>query len=426
MYIESLQAENFRRFPDVQIDLQRGFNLLIGDNQSGKTAVLDALCIGLSCFFQGFRTGVSLGIERTDVRLAMHQLGDVVQMPAQYPVRIQCTGEVAGKRLRWERTLKDARSRTGRALTPLGELGAKLDRRMQKGEVFDLPVIAYFGTERVSRQRRTRPDASGRIKDRSLGYKDCLERDSNLRLIRSWIEQQTQAEAQKAQRRLPMSAAGQLQAIERAVCHCLPEVKQFFFDFEYKTLAVVFADKRRLPWPMLSDGVRSLATMAMDIAWRAAVLNPHRGADAPALASGVVLIDELDLALHPNWQRRVVADLRHAFPQLQFIATTHSPQVIASAAEAHVQRLEGGQATEVPHVYGMDTNAVLTDVMGATTRPEDILQLIAAVNRCMDARDFAAARAALTKLVERVGQVDTEAVRLRARIDFLSRVEARQ
>ena len=94
---------------------------------------------------------------------------------------------------------------------------------------------------------------------------------------------------------------------------------------------MVFQDDRRLPWMMLSDGMRSVIALAMDIAWRAVVLNPQLGAKAPEQATGIVLIDELDLALHPVWQRRIVGDLSRAFPSIQFIATTHSPQIIGSA-----------------------------------------------------------------------------------------------
>lgn len=337
MYVYRLQLKNFRGFAEAALDLHKGFNVLIGDNQSGKTAILDALSIAISCFFQGFRTGRSLGIAGTDVRLLAHQQDGYIEMPRQYPVHIACNGELDGAPIAWQRHRDSGERRTDRALTDLGHVGRRMDRRMQDGEAFDLPVIAYFGTERVARERQTRSSTPEGIKDRSLAYKDCLERDSNFRLIRSWIKSRTLADDQKARRGLRPNAEPQLGAIERTICRCVPGAKQFFFDHEFEDLAIVFEDGRRLPWTMLSDGVISLATLAMDISWRAAILNPHLRSEAPERSTGVVLIDELDLGLHPNWQRRVVELLRSAFPRLQFVATTHSPFIVQAlrAGELH-------------------------------------------------------------------------------------------
>lgn len=424
MHVNTLRAVNFRCFKDLRVAFAPGFNLLIGDNQSGKTAILDALCIALSCFFQGFRTGVSLGIDKADVRLALQEIDGLVQMPAQYPVRIECQGMLGGSPIQWQRRLKGPSRRTSRALTELGRVAGALDHQMQAGEAVDLPVLAYFGTERIARERKTRPSVPDNIRDRSLGYKDCLERASSVRLVRGWMKKHTLANLQKGERGLPSAAKGQLKAIEAAVCRCVPEVTQFFFDLDHNDLAVVFQDGRRLPWSMLSDGVRSLATLAMDISWRAAVLNPHQGADAPQQATGTVLVDEVDGALHPNWQRRVVDALVRAFPKLQFIATTHSPQVIASAVAAQVQRIAGDQVDALPPVYGLDSNTVLVEVMGAGERSDEILQRIRAVNDRINERNYEAARQSLAELSETVGTLDTEVVRLRARIDFLSRAAA--
>ncbi|MFY0567387.1 AAA family ATPase [Archangium lansingense] len=87
---------------------------------------------------------------------------------------------------------------------------------------------------------------------------------------------------------------------------------------------------RQLPFEMLSDGVRNMLAMVGDIAYRTATLNPHLRELAPSNTPGIVLIDELDLHLHPLWQREVVDDLRSVFPAIQFVATSHSPFIIQS------------------------------------------------------------------------------------------------
>lgn len=347
MYLKHLEIKNFRGFSEFSLPLLRHVNVLIGDNQAGKTSILDALSIAISCIFQGLRTGHSEGINLADVHRIAYLRNGTIEMPEQYPVELKCQGELDGKPIGWTRRLKGKERRTTRALTELGAAGARYDQAIQAGQTVDLPVIAYFGTERVARERKTRKTTPESIKDRSLGYKDCLERDSNFRLIRGWIKSRTLAATQKAQRGLPGDEAPRLRALERAVCRCVPDASQFFFDHEFNDLAIVFTDQRRLPWSMLSDGVRSLATLAMDVAWRTLVLNPHLGEESPQRSSGVVLIDEVDLALHPNWQRRVISDLREAFPRLQFVATTHSPFIVQALRPGELINLSRPQ--EAPY-----------------------------------------------------------------------------
>ena len=93
---------------------------------------------------------------------------------------------------------------------------------------------------------------------------------------------------------------------------------------------VIQEKSHSMPFHLLSDGYRNMIGMVADIAYRAAVLNPQLGSEAAKLTPGIVLIDEIDLHLHPKWQRRVVEDLKRTFPKIQFFATTHSPFIIQS------------------------------------------------------------------------------------------------
>jgi len=87
------------------------------------------------------------------------------------------------------------------------------------------------------------------------------------------------------------------------------------------------------------------------------------------------MVDELDLHLHPKWQGRVIADLKRTFPSLQFITTTHSPQLIGEAQPEEITLLDGGQATAPPRSFGIDSSRVLEDVMGANSRNHSLEEL---------------------------------------------------
>ncbi|MBF0471843.1 MAG: AAA family ATPase, partial [Gammaproteobacteria bacterium] len=96
----------------------------------------------------------------------------------------------------------------------------------------------------------------------------------------------------------------------------------------------------KLPVSLLSDGVRAMVSLTADLAWRCAKLNPHLRAEAANKTEGIVLIDEVDMHLHPAWQQRVIASLQSAFPKIQFIVTTHSPQVISTVAKESIRLIK--------------------------------------------------------------------------------------
>ena len=158
--------------------------------------------------------------------------------------------------------------------------------------------------------------------------------------------------------------------------------------------------------------------LVADIARRAVILNDQDGADAPMLVEGVVLVDEIDLHLHPRWQRDVLKGLRAAFPKLQFIVTTHSPQVLSSVENRQVRRLidyevhAGGVFVE-----GRDTNAILRELMGTDDRDERGRKALHTLHDLIDGGKSNEARALLAQLRTLWGNDDTVLIRATGLLD---------
>jgi len=210
----------------------------------------------------------------------------------------------------------------------------------------------------------------------------------------------------------------QLAAVESAVKACIKGVTRFWFDVQYDELRLERMSGDIQSFAMLSEGYRNMVAMVADIAWRAAVLNPQHGPEAHLRSEGVVLIDELDLHLHPAWQHRVVNDLRRTFPRVQFIVTTHSPQIVASVARTQIRLLDHNRLlADQPHVEGRDSNAILEDVFGVPSRPEDVQTDLDALFRLIENESFAEARKQLAQLVELLGPDDPAIIRGRWMLD---------
>jgi len=160
------------------------------------------------------------------------------------------------------------------------------------------------------------------------------------------------------------------------------------------------------PFRSLSDGQRAFLGLAADIARRAFLLNFERlGADTLIQTTGIVLIDEIDLHLHPKWQRQIIGALKRIFPKIQFFATTHSPQVIGQAKPEEIVLLtKDGKQKRPIGSYGMDSNWVLECVMEAEGRDPEIAKRIKVVFNAIDDDRFEDARAEIARLREDIGE----------------------
>lgn len=325
MRIETLTLRNFGCFEQRQIQLAERFNLLIGENGSGKTTILDALAVGLGGLFLGLREGtVARHIHRDEVRFRSFRQGDSYTREWQFPVVIDCRGQIGPKEGSWSRELNSVDGRTTRQNAAwIESIGARYDELVRDGEDVLLPIISYYGTGRLWRQKKQKAVDPLPPGSRFLGYLDCLDPASDEKRLLAWFKT---GEIQTLQEKRPIAA---LEAVRGVIQSCVEGAEGVRYDVAQDELLLQLAD-REVPFDYLSDGYRNMLGMVADIAIRCATLNPTRRGDSVRDTPGVVLVDEIDLHLHPKWQRHIVADLLTAFPNVQFIATTHSPFVIQS------------------------------------------------------------------------------------------------
>ncbi len=163
----------------------------------------------------------------------------------------------------------------------------------------------------------------------------------------------------------------------------------------------------------LSDGEKCLLAMVGDLARRLAIANPSL--PDPLEGSGVVLIDEIELHLHPKWQREIIPALTRTFPNCQFIVTTHSPQVISQVKPEGIYILEktdeGVVAKRPESSFGRDSNRILEDLMGVPERPQEIKESLLELFRLIDAGNIEGARQLRQQLANEIGADEPEFVK---------------
>ena len=172
---------------------------------------------------------------------------------------------------------------------------------------------------------------------------------------------------------------------------------------------------------ILSDGEKCLLALVGDLARRLSLLNTDK--DNPLHGEGVVLIDEIDLHLHPKWQRSVVASLERTFPNCQFIITTHSPQVVGELAPKAVLLLRDGKFLgHAERSLGLSSGEVLEELMEGEASNAEIASRLATIRVSLEEDDITSAEAALSLVRQKVGDIP-QVLELQASINSLKFLE---
>ena len=350
MRIDRLRIQNFKRFADRTLHLHPRFTLLVGNNGAGKTTILDALAVAAGIWLvkppDSMLANSGRNILRKEIRLAMKQGGDRRQFVECKPVAITAQGEIAGQRVEWCRQIRLGGSRTTNAAASraLRIIANHFSQDNTDGLLVS-PVIAYYGAGRSWLPSRARSSTGLKARGparRWEAFYDCFEERIRLGDLGIWF--QREAIASLAGRWRPG-----YEVVKRAIVRCVPDADDLWYDGDRQEIALSINGEAQ-PFTNLSAGQRMMVALVADVASKAVMQNSglvtdvslDDGALPPVLQQtpGTVLIDEIDVHLHPKWQRRVVRDLKETFPTIQFVCTSHSPFVIQSLEAGELRTLD--------------------------------------------------------------------------------------
>ena len=422
--MKNIEIQDFRCFRQLSVDLTPGINLFIGDNASGKTSFLLACKYAVNCFFSGYSSlytawtnpqkddfmRLILGEKRLNtqpINISFSYFKNDLDKGSDFgldkgSIVLTCKNEKSRKPLiSGLRELRDY----GRFLSD-NAFVAKPDEEVRQD--LALPLIAFYSTRGIHKKQYVNSEYFKEIvQSPSFGYYLCGSTDG---LLEYWIRRLLileEADKNPIERKIVINALHDM--FGSAGCNV---IRDFDIRVNYKDVVCIFNDGREIPVSILSDGYTRLASIVTDIAFRCALLNSMKYAEnAARKTKGTVIIDEIDLHLHPSLQAVALKALRHTFPEIQFIVSTHAPMVMSgveSDADNCVIYMDydrNSQKYEAVRVntYGMDLSTLAETVLKIPSRNPDVKQDLDILADYVDQEEYANARALLTELKLRFG-----------------------
>lgn len=391
--ILTLTLENFRGIKELQLPFEPGLTAIAAVNGGGKTTVIDALAMLLS--WLSARTKRDSGKGGLIKEVEINNDRKHAQLSLQ-----TSSGE-------WS----IGKTRKGTDFVVISNLLALANIvRQLRGQLEtenSLPVFAFYPVNRAVRD----DDFPKRIRikhefDPISVYDDFLTSSANFRLFFEWFREREDIENENLRTNGILQNVDtlefldlQLEAVRSALEKFLPEYHDFRIKRQPLRMVVTKGDQE-LRIDSLSVGETCFIALIGDIARRLSIANPRKR--NPLEGEGVILIDEIDLHLHPAWQRRAVTNLTKVFPNVQFVVTTHSPQILSEVAPESIRLLYQEdnliKFTIPKQSIGLNSVEILRELMDDPGINSTVPKRIAEIATKIDHDEFDAARELIQKL----------------------------
>ena len=396
MRLERLKLQNFKCFADLELTFHPSFTVVAGVNGSGKTSVLEAVRLVLDLLIKAPSNKIA-DIPQSAPRIVREQHGEELRFETVLPITISCDLSLGDGEQSHSLTL------CSNAREPIWDKSVcpNLQQFVQVAPaILPQSIQLYYPAARLWLGDKQSPinwnNVVAQPDSRNMASDSWQNASSSIDALLSWLLKQELIRFQEKQETLG------LQMARRALLTMMPEAESIEVSAREGQPVIRFKDGAVQPFGNLSDGQKTIFALTTDIARRMCLLNPEYDDEVLTKTSGIIAIDELDVHLHPKWQRRIAHTLQNTFPAIQFICASHSPQILGELPPESVLLLQDSCAVHPTQSLGLDTSTVLSMVMDAEPLNRDVADEYDAVRDLIDKEDYDQAKLRISKLREKL------------------------
>ncbi|KAM3091557.1 AAA family ATPase [Phormidesmis sp. 146-35] len=415
MKVKSLTLRSFRGIDNLTLNFDPKVTVLIGNNGVGKSGILDCLAMLLSQIAaKSFYNPVSL-FDDNDINERANQTINKIT------ITLRNYGDVTWSEVQFRAKEEEVGSPETSEQTELIELNKKIfahELEVSNSSTVYYPSLREVVASNLEEVQRNIPLLSSH-------WDQIFNKKADFQELFRWFKKLEDLENELRLNDDSTYRDRQLEAVRKAIPEFLPGFSNLRVRRSPLRMTVQ-KQGQELIINQLSDGEKCLLAMVGDLARRLAIANP--GLPDPLQGEGVVLIDEIELHLHPKWQREIIPALVRTFPNCQFIVTTHSPQILSHVKPDQIYSLEstpeGIRAIHPKYSYGRNSGSLLEDLMDVSARPQEIQNKLQELFRLISGDDIDKAKQKYEELVQEIRADDEELVRAQASIrrkEILSR-----
>ena len=413
MHIEEIELENFRGFKEISLKkIHNNLAVFVGVNGAGKSTILYAISVllhnAIAVDFDDDVLILNYDIYLLDIEIAKSlEDEDINNKSSLTKLRIKTNfGSCSISKKRGQKKQKRKLS------NEIKRYLLSILKNCQENPRINIPLAVYYSVNRrvtdislatPEKDNFRQPDAIN-LEGVGVNFKDFFQ----------WFRQREDIENEFRLTQDSNYRDKQLETVREAILQLMPNFTNFRVRRSPPPLCLtLIKDGKNLAIDQLSDGEKCLITMIGDLAKRLVIANPSL--DHPLQGEGIVLIDEIELHLHPKWQREIIPNLREIFPNCQFIITTHSPQVLSDIQPENIYVLEatseGIVASKPASSFGRDSNSILEDIMGVPERPQKIKAKLLELFKLIDEGNLNAAQQLRQEIANKIGSDEPELIK---------------
>lgn len=412
MFVESLKLQNFKGISEVKLDFDPNVNLIVGINGVGKSSVLDALRILLTSL-----TSRVEGLHQKTRRFNNDYIkNDKDFLLADIRLRLP-NQEIADWSITRYRKGSTSEVEQSSEHELLNDFVSPLRDQLKKDEILgayrtSVPIAVFYNVHRAYKSIDDKKSLSITkvITTPLSAYENALEATgTDFESLEKWFGYRYKWH-KKSPRYEKQSEDRQLKAVQSAIKAFLPHCTDMWFDEEGSNSLHIKKNGQDFKLSQMSDGEISLIALVADIARRLAIANPGDDLLSPLDGQGMILVDEVDLHLHPGWQRQLVTQFKNTFPNCQFFFTTHSPQVIGHVEPKHIWLFKRYNEEVVAYrpekSLGMDSNSILLQHLGVDEREPQTKSELSKLFMHIDENELEQAESLINVLINKCGNID--------------------